>query len=378
MGVESDRLVFDYLSRIGDLAQTALPAAQRMQLVARLRTDIAKQRGGSDSPAAVRRILDRIGSPDAVVDAAAERGGTAGSGSGGSWGGGGWGGGGTVPPPGAEAPTGYYGPYRKPEAAGRPESAGGAGGAGGSGDAAGPEGPGDAAASGPTGATEWWRVQPAGGRPPAGEELAGLPGMTGGVTIPLYDEDLVEDVVDGPFGPRVVRKRLVPVEEAAAEEAEGLPEAVAGKSRWWPRLPGRGGAAAKAERAAKTGKAGEAAKVAKAGRKGWGSPVLLLAAALLVAGAAIGSLIPMGLGWLLGYFSRRLSRQQAKFGILGIPGTAALGMLVWLWGRDVGKWSTPIADGKLGEAIQDALPATIRLAAIGSALYLLWRSRRTA
>jgi len=104
--------------------------------------------------------------------------------------------------------------------------------------------------------------------------------------------------------------------------------------------------------------------------------VLLLGAVLLLAGAALGQWIPLGLGWLTGYLSRQLSRAQAKFAVLGIPGAAAAGMLVWLWGRDAGKWSTPIAQGQMGEAMRDAFPVTVRLAAVGSALYLLWRSRR--
>lgn len=72
MGIESDQLVFDYLSRVGDLAQQRkLPSRARMGLVASLRDEIARQRrdGGADSPAAVRRILARLGTPDAVVSA---------------------------------------------------------------------------------------------------------------------------------------------------------------------------------------------------------------------------------------------------------------------------------------------------------------------
>jgi hypothetical protein len=319
VGVESDQLVFDYLSRVGDLAQTTLPAAQRMRLVAQLRTDIDRERRGSDNPAAVRRILDRIGAPDAVVEAAA------GPGSGG-------GGRGEPGPAPAEPPLGYYGPYGKPKA--------------GAGGRAAPAGPAD------EGGTDWWRVEPpGGGRLRAGDELAGLPGMTGGITIPFDDEELAED------GPPSLRKPVVPAAaQEPAEAVEDVPEAPPGRRRRLPRLPGS----------------------RSAGGKGWGSPVLLLAAALLVAGAAIGSLIPMGLGWLMGYLSRRLTRPQAKFGILGIPGAAAAGMLVWLWGRDAGKWSTPIAKGQLTHAMQDSLPTTIRLAAIGSALYLLYRARRTA
>ncbi|WP_051951074.1 hypothetical protein [Actinacidiphila yeochonensis] len=101
MGVESDRLVFDYLSRVGDLAQTALPAADRMRLVAQLRRDIDQQRGEGDTPASVERLLGRIGSPDEVVEAAAS----------------------SAPaprraeaPPPAEPPPGSYGPYTRPAA----------------------------------------------------------------------------------------------------------------------------------------------------------------------------------------------------------------------------------------------------------------------
>ncbi|MFC4033599.1 hypothetical protein ACFO3J_19235 [Streptomyces polygonati] len=330
MGVESDQLVFDYLSRVGDLAQTALPAAQRMRLVTQLRKDIDRERGAADSPATVRRILDRIGAPDEVVEAAA--GTVPGAGAGGR----------TAPEPdypdhaAERAPLGYYEPAAKPTA-----------------------GPGPRGGAADDGGTDWWRLDGPGDRLRAGDELAGLTGMTGGITIPFDDEELAED------GPPTLRKALPPeVAEKPAEAVEEVPAASAKRPRrWLPRLPGSRGAGGPA---------------AKGGARSWGSPVLLTAAALLIAGAVIGSLIPMGLGWLMGYLSRRLTRQQAKFGILGIPGAAAVGMLVWLWGRDAGKWSTPIAQGALGPAIQDSLPATIRVAAVGSALYLVWRARRTA
>ncbi|MEV5132632.1 hypothetical protein AB0K87_19540, partial [Streptomyces sp. NPDC053705] len=77
MGIESDQLVFDYLSRVGDLAQQQqLSSGARMRLVATLRGEIDRQRGtdGSDSPAVVRRILGRLGAPGELVSAAAESG----------------------------------------------------------------------------------------------------------------------------------------------------------------------------------------------------------------------------------------------------------------------------------------------------------------
>ncbi len=73
MGIESDQLVYDYLSRVGDLAQQRqLTSGDRMRLVAdlRLRIDRDRAEATADTPAAVRRILARLGTPEDVVDAA--------------------------------------------------------------------------------------------------------------------------------------------------------------------------------------------------------------------------------------------------------------------------------------------------------------------
>lgn len=344
MGVESDRLVFDYLSRVGDLAQTAMPAAQRMQLVAQLRKDIERETRGADSAAAVQRVLGRIGSPDDVVEAAAEQVAGRASRSGSA----------APPPPAQEPPPGSYGPYAKPPgggrvprpgrlAQGRTEGAGAGGLSGGTGGFTGGTG-------GFSGGAEWWQGDGRGGLG-SGEELVGLPGMTGGIFIPVDDEDL--DAAGRPLAKAAVEEAE---DDAEAEEvAEEVPAGARPRRRLLPRMLRAGGAA-----------------------RGWGSPVLLLAAALLLAGAAIGSLIPLGLGWLTAWLSRRLSRPQAKFAVLVIPGAFAAGMLVWIWGRDVGKWGDPIAQGQVGQAFQDTYPLTVRLAAVGTALYLLWRSRRSA
>ncbi|WP_322940004.1 hypothetical protein [Actinacidiphila paucisporea] len=306
--------MFDYLSRVGDLAQTAMPAAQRRELVTQLRHDIDRERRGADSEAAVRRILGRIGSPDEVVEAAAGSGGSQRA---------------AAPPP-EEPPPGSYGPYAKapgpqvPRAARVPR-------------------PGRAGDDGDDAEPEWWQGDGRGGRPRAGDELAGLPGMTGGVFISFDDEEL--DAED-----RHPRK-----DEAVEEEVEAVEPVAPPARRLLRRRP-------REERRPRN----------------WGSPVLLLAAALLLAGAAIGSLIPLGLGWLTAYLSRRLSRPQAKFAVLFIPGAAAAGMLVWIWGRDVRRWGDPITHGQMGQAFLDTYPPTVRLAAVATALYLLWRNRRSA
>ncbi|MET9639509.1 hypothetical protein ABZY83_24445, partial [Streptomyces virginiae] len=71
MGIESDHLVYEYLSAVGDLAQRRhLSSGDRMRLVAGLRDEIDRRRAKYDpeTPAAVRRILERIGTPEEVLD----------------------------------------------------------------------------------------------------------------------------------------------------------------------------------------------------------------------------------------------------------------------------------------------------------------------
>ncbi|MDX3410541.1 hypothetical protein PV708_30660 [Streptomyces sp. ME02-6977A] len=109
---------------------------------------------------------------------------------------------------------------------------------------------------------------------------------------------------------------------------------------------------------------------------GWNNPLLLLAAALLTVGAVLGSLIPLGLGWLIAYLSRRLTPAQSKWAVLGLPGTVAAAGVVWLWGRTEGRWGDPVAEGHMNDAIAETWPWVLRTAAVATALYLLWRSRR--
>ncbi|MDX3076014.1 HAAS signaling domain-containing protein [Streptomyces sp. NPDC088354] len=278
MGAEGDRLVLDYLSRVGDLAQTALPAARRAELVARLREDIDRERGRGDSSAAVRRILKRLGSPDEVVrDAAAL-------------------------------------PHQRSEPQPQPASQ---------------------SAPQPAVEPDWWRLAEA--RQPAlrpvvpGDELAGLPGMTGGVTIPMTPPEPAS-------------------EPEPDEEQEQEQEEEPGKS-------GRAGAPR---------------------RRSWRPSAWLetLAALLLLAGAVLGSWIALLAGWALAYSSRRLSRRAARFAALGLPGAVAAGTLVWLWGRLDGRWGEPIPQGHMRDAIGDAFPVVLRVAAVASALFLLWRGHR--
>ncbi|MGC9378116.1 hypothetical protein [Streptomyces sp. MH13] len=390
MGIESDQVVYEYLSRVGDVAQQRqLPSATRMRLVSELRDEIDRHRARTtvDSPAAVRRILDRLGSPDDIVDAAGGAGGASGvgvaSGAGGAGGAGGANGSKGAGGAGREAPRPSVprsasvpaqpeggprkadggarkadGGTRKPEgeprmaerlrslrrAVPRPRPATPE-----SGPAPAPLPPhragahelGDGSAPQP----DWWRMDDG----PFGRGGDSVPGFVGGVEIP----ELLRPPPGNEDGTGGAAKSNGTAGKTAAEVVEEAPEPDAGKEggaprRRLPRLWPEGG---------------------------WNNPLLLLAAALLVSGAVIGSLIPMGLGWGIVYLSRRLTPAQVKWAVLGLPGTVAAAGVVWLWGRTEGRWGDPVAEGRMSDAVADTWPWVLRAAAVATALYLLRRSR---
>ncbi|MFC9507631.1 hypothetical protein [Streptomyces sp. NPDC057002] len=330
MGIESDQVVYEYLSRVGDVAQQRqLSSATRMRLVAGLRDEIDRRRAKAtvDSPAAVRRILTRMGSPDEVVAAAAEgTGGAARSAA-------------SAPPSvpvqrDAEPEERAKGVLRRVVPRPRPSRSA--------------EEPHPAPSEGPAPPhlaaghelgdsvvqPDWWRVDssPFG----VGEEV---PGFVGGVELP----DLLK-----PPQPRKPEK-----EKPAAEEAEPAVEAVeeaaeTGTRRRLPRLPSGS----------------------------WSNPLLLAAAGLLVAGAVLGNWFVLLLGWLIAYASRRLTQAETKWAVMVLPGLAITSGLVWLWGRMNGRWGTPIAEGHMNDAVSETWPWVVRGAAVASALFLVWRSQR--
>lgn len=361
MGIESDQLVFDYLSRVGDLAQQhQLPSAARMRLVSDLRNQIDRSRAkaSADNPAAIRRILDRLGSPEELVEAA---------GSGGS--------GPTATDtvdagdrdlpkarttrtprtPRPAVPTQRTGqpkerPKRLRRVVPRPRPA-----------AEEPEPPQEDLPSPPHLAStdelgapgsepDWWRVDSS----PFG--LAdSVPGFTGGVEIPEIlkpppkkrpEEDKREANDDEDYDDED--------EEEEWEEAEDT--APTRRRRIRIRRP-------------------VTAAVAPTGPR-FTNPLLLLAAALLTVGAILGNWLALGGGWLLAYASRRLSRAEAKWAALGLPGLSVAAGITWLWGRSEGRWGDPIREGHMSDAMAETWPWVVRGAAIASALYLLWRSQR--
>ncbi|MEU2712386.1 hypothetical protein [Streptomyces sp. NPDC007205] len=350
MGIESDQVVYEYLSRVGDIAQQRqLPSGTRMRLVSELRNEIDRHRARAtvDSPAAVRRILDSLGTPDDVVAAA---GGTAGV-SGGSSGPGGFGAGRVVQPPGTVPVQPAPGARKREPADGdrggerrrglrrvvpRPRPA-----------EPGPSAPrhapspphlapahelGDSAMQ-----PDWWRMRGSG---PAAETDS-VPGFVGGVEIPelLKRPPEPTEATTAPAGP-AAPGTVAPAPEAT--EAEAVP-----RRRLLPRPAA-----------------------------GWTNPLLLLAAAALVAGAVLGNWFALILGWAIAYGSRRLTPAETKWAVMVLPGAAVAAGLVWLWGRDNGRWGEPIARGHMNDAIAGTWPWVVRGAAVASALYLVWRSQR--
>ncbi|WP_314415173.1 hypothetical protein [Streptomyces sp. DSM 40484] len=376
MGIESDQLVFDYLSRVGDLAQQRqLPSGTRMRLVSELRGEIDRRRTKAtlDSPAAVRRILDRIGSPESVVEAAnAGPDGSAGRSTGREKGAD------TTPSPSfptAPSSSGKRsavpaqrdgGPAARPRrlrrAVPRPRSAH-------------PE----LAETEPTGMVgstptpphlasteelgtgpqpDWWRVESG----PFGATDS-VPGFTGGVEIPeLFKPPPIDepDKRDEQDKQDKQGKRDDQAKSGAAvvEVVENPGPTGRVRRRYVPRLRPLGGG----------GGGG--------GGGGWSNPLLLLAAALLVAGAVIGNLVMLGLGWLIAYLSRRLTPTEAKWAVLVVPGLVAAGGIAWIWGRKEGRWGEPIPQDRMSDAIAETWPWVLRGAAVASALYLVWRSQR--
>ncbi|MER6413643.1 hypothetical protein [Streptomyces humidus] len=337
MGIESDQVVYEYLSRVGDVAQQRqLSSATRMRLVSELRDEIDRRRARAavDSPAAVRRIIDRLGSPDDLVAAAA-----------------GSGGGAPQPPTPAvpvqrdreEAPRPPKGIRRgvpRPRTGAPPPAEP-------SGDA-----PSDALSS-PRRAPahepgdgrerpDWWLYEPN----PFGPDEDGH-GFVGGVEIP--------DLLKPP--PRRDLDKEAAEKEAAETVAGGDGTADdGGAARPRRRLPFLGASGAQARR--------------------WSNPLLLIAAGCLVVGAVLGNLLVLLVGWLIAYASRRLTDRETKLAVVWLPGLALTAGLVWLWGRSEGRWGEPIAQGHMNDAVAETWPWVIRGAAVASALFLVWRSQR--
>ncbi|WP_327355286.1 hypothetical protein [Streptomyces sp. NBC_01304] len=347
MGIESDQLVFDYLSRVGDLAQQRkLPSGTRMRLVNEARAEIERRRAKAvgDGPAGVRRILGRLGTPEELVDRAA------GAGPADL----------TVIVPEQRADEAEPSSRRLLRKVPGPR----AGRARTKAEPEVPDGPSPTAAMPPhlAGADElgasgsepdWWRVDSS----PFGPSDS-VPGFVGGVEIPEIlrpprekPEKSHEHEDDDEF-------------EEEAGEGEGDEEFDEGEE-----APVRRRRFLRLRRGGFEGEERGGARLA--------NPILLFAALALVAGAVRTEWWPaLGIGWVLAYTSRRLGPLERKFAVLGLPGLVAAGGVVWLWGRVGGRWGEAVPEDGMRDALEQTLPWVVRVAAVASALFLVWRSQR--
>ncbi|MFE2170013.1 hypothetical protein ACFXB3_33905 [Streptomyces sp. NPDC059447] len=343
MGIESDHLVYEYLSRVGDLAQRRqLSSGDRMRLVAGLRDEIDSRRAkyDPDTPAAVRRILERLGTPEEVLDrlgtgAGSPSGSGAGSASASS-----------VAPAAVPAVPVQRGPgllRRKGVSPQRPVAE--------------PQnvpphlagldelGPSDGAEP------DWWRVAPSAyGRGPQVE------GFAGGIEIP----DLFKDGQE---------------EDEAAADASAGPKTGAGGAE-----EGRGRTLVRflrdRRRAKREAAAAEPAAEETPAARPRPNAFLLLAAAVLLAGVISGYWLLLVVGWLLPYASRTLGPTERKWTVFGPPSVVLTGAVVWVWGRMNGRWGEALAQDQLSTALQGMWPWLLRGAGLASAAYLVWRARR--
>ncbi|MEU0619757.1 hypothetical protein ABZ329_02660 [Streptomyces rubiginosohelvolus] len=412
VGIESDQLVYDYLSRVGDLAQQQqLSSGARMRLVSTLRGEIDRRRTteGAESPAAVRRIIGRLGSPDELVAAAARSAdGTVPLPSAGTGAGGGEPQRRGLPrprsgllrkEPGEEAGPGAdegreaaaprkpkagfgWGASRRDRDAGdAPEERTGAAAVPRPGpapddapvrswpDPSAPHMLGQDQQGGADDATDWWRLEPG----PFDEGTA-IPGFFGGIEAP--------ELLGRRPRPVDMDKKGTKGEEDGKDGKDGAEGSSEGAGDG--KAAGADGTAArrralrlvKLRRRKPAPVVVEPAVAAAAPRGGFAHPLLLLAAVLLVAGVVTGSWLPLAGGWLLAYSSRTLSRTEAKWAALGLPGVVAAGALVWVWGRMEGRWGEPIREGAMRDVLLETWPVVVRVAAVASALYLVWRARR--
>ncbi|MEY9872318.1 hypothetical protein ABH931_001792 [Streptacidiphilus sp. MAP12-33] len=363
MGIESEQLVYDYLSRVGDLAGQSggLTAAQRARLVNELRQSIDSQRAAS-SPSStraevnsVRKILAGLGTPDEVVGRASGGGRWATSGP-------------SVPRQGASsgpvAPSVQSVPSR-PYADATPSipAQGQPPGVEGRVEYINPE-----ANQTLTTGVPWWTGEVEGVVHPGagGVRMVQPPGWSGAFDreSPTYDGSVIHPLTGRPVGLPGGLPGETPGQqpgsppEAIPQPSPGLLRRLLGAQ---PAAPGAGAAAP--------------VPVAQAPR----APmpfVESLATLVLAAGAVTGLWYLAVLGWLFAYGSRRLGRGVGRFASLWIPGLLGAACGFWLYSRGHTSGHPALTNAQFAAATHNAFAFWLRASAGLSAAFLAWRITR--
>jgi hypothetical protein len=366
MGIESDQVVYDYLSRVGDLAQaTALTAAERARLVTGLRETIDSKRGaggvsgrssgsGRGEAAAVQKILSGIGSPDEVVRRAVHTG---------------------VPR------TKEYGAATRAGTGRADAGQGGGRGGGDGGDGGygpGPQIPVPAQGQARAGSTgDWWRYGGGSGTADGGADGGfgaagpgfGGPGGTGLDSGELpgwrttYEPDFLNpELVD----PRVPQQRGPGDDQDAAEEQD--PEQTAPRRSLLRRLFGS---------PSPVSPDAEEELVATRVRRGPLPLLESLAALVLLTAAALDLWYLALFGWLLTYLARRLGQGVNRFAAIGIPGLLAAALGFWFYSHTQGRPAGhQLTDAEYQATVRATFQLWLRTSAACSAVFLAWRISR--
>lgn len=411
MGIESDQIVFDYLSRVGDLAQaTPLTAAERARLVSALREAIDSRRGGAGvasggssraENAALQKILTGIGTPDEVVRRAVRTGVPAAAEGART----------REPAPGGPGRAGALfgkGPSGAGSAAGRASvpTQGGRSRAGGGGDAE--------SGADPDGLGDWWRFGSGGsgggagggqGRPAGeggsesvyadGDSVEAGTGFGGASPIPgtsvgelpgwraVYAPEFLhpDQPAPGSAGPDAAdpadpaAERVPPQRLADGVDGPGASDLTKGAAPVAAAVPLRRGVLRRvfAPPAPVTEPVVEPVEAVVAPRP----PVPLvesLAVLVLVAGAVLSLWYVAVLGWFFAYTARRIGRTAARFAGLWLPLAVAAGCAFWFYSHTHGQpGGHRLTDDQYKAVLRSTIVVWLRSAAACSALFLAWR-----
>ncbi|WP_042364939.1 hypothetical protein [Streptacidiphilus neutrinimicus] len=353
MGIESEQLVYDYLSRVGDLAgQTGgLTAAERVRLVNDLRQAIDSQRAANSSSArsssaraevgSVRKILAGLGTPEQVVRRAAGGGGAVGSGP-------------AVPTasaPGPSARTTPSVPRSVPTQGGAPSLEGRA------------EFVRADAGSVPATGAQWWTFESGGG---------GFPGAGG---VRMIQPPGWSGSFEGDF--------LVPEGTAVVDPVTGLPAAqpAAAAAATGAGVNGLGDTGRQAAAQPRPGLLRRLRGGATAGAAGSvpRAPIPFveaLATLVLVGGAVTGLWYIAILGWLLAYAGRRFGHGVGRVAALWIPGLMAAACGFWLYSKSGHTGHPALTNAQVATATHNAYALWLRGSSALSAAFLAWRITR--
>ncbi|MFH8368684.1 hypothetical protein [Streptomyces sp. NPDC018031] len=213
---------------------------------------------------------------------------------------------------------------------------------------------------------DWWRTDPGPFAERRDSTFGTVDGFTGGIELPELLKPPPAEEDEAERDPAAVEQD-VRDGDAAAGSAGGAGTARRGLLRRALRRRGR-----KAPQSDGDG----GGKAAGAGAGAGAGLMVVPAIGLLLAGAFLGNIIVLAIGWLVAYYLCRLGPKEAKLAVLVLPGLVAAAAMVWVWGRLDGRWGDPIPEGGLGDVLKDTWPVVVRTAAVVSALFLLWRARR--